>query len=134
MSTEQNKELIRQFYAASNRGDMDSCIALLADDLVWTVMGRTRFSGTYTGKQQVLEELVGPLFSQLKAGIHMTIEAMVAEGDRVVVQARGKAETHEGVPYNNPYLDIMRIEGGRIREVVEYLDTALVDKVFGPRE
>ena len=45
--------------------------------------------------------------------------------------ANGSAETLQGVSYTNHYCIVIRVAEGQIREVVEYLDTALVDKVFG---
>ena len=129
--TEENKQLVRDFYEAGNRGDMDACLAMLAEDLVWTNIGSTPFSGTYTGKQAVLEQLIGPLFSRLRAGIRSKIENLIAEGDVVVAETSGTAETLDGIAYNNAYCQIMTIRGGRIVRVKEYFDTELTSMVFG---
>ncbi|WP_167854757.1 nuclear transport factor 2 family protein [Mangrovimicrobium sediminis] len=131
-TTEASKQVVLDFINASNRGDMDTCFALLADDLVWTDVGTTPFAGRYEGKQAVLAELIGPLFSRLEAGIHMTVEQVTAENDRVVVVASGQAETLEGVPYNNSYCQIFSLRGGLIHSVTEYCDTALVNAVLAP--
>ena len=56
---------------------------------------------------------------------------MTAEGDIVIAQTAGTAETVDGKPYNNSYCQVMRIADGKIVEVKEYMDTALVDDVFG---
>ncbi len=128
----ENKQVVLDFYAAGERGDMDSCLALLADDVTWTNIGTTRFSGTYAGKQAVVEQLLGPLFGLLKEGIASTMESLVAEGDVVVALTRGRAETHDGRPYNNSYCQVMRIRNGQIAAVREYFDTALTNDVFGP--
>jgi ketosteroid isomerase-like protein len=132
MSTDDNKALVKRFFDAGNRGDMDTCTALIDDDVTWTNIGTTRFSGTYRGKPAVLAELIGPLFGALKQGIHTTIEALHADGDVVVVQSQGQAETHDGRPYNNSYCQVMTVRGGRIVAVTEYMDTALIDATFGP--
>lgn len=129
---QENKQLVQSFFDAGNRGDFDGCFALIADDIVWTNIGSTRFSGTYRGKEQVMSELIGPLFSQLKAGIHSTVENLIAEGDMVVAQSAGTAETLEGRPYNNTYCQVMRLRDGQIVEVREYFDTDLVTRTFGP--
>lgn len=131
MGIAETKEVVRRFYEAAARGDMESCLALLADDIRWTNIGTTRFSGTFAGKQALLEQLLGPLFAQLKAGIVPTIENLIAEGDVVVAQTTGTAETHDGVPYNNSYCQVMRIREGKIVEVKEYFDTQLTNSVFG---
>lgn len=130
MGIEQNKQVVREFFAAGERGDMDACFALLADDITWTNIGTTSFSGTYAGKQSLIDDLIGPLFAQLKAGIASSVENLVGEGDIVVVQSRGTAETKDGVPYNNAYCQVMRIRDGRICEVTEYFDTQLAANVL----
>jgi uncharacterized protein len=131
MSLDENKQIVQAFYNASNQGDMDRLLALLADDIIWNNIGSTRYSGTYAGKESLLANLIGQLFGQLKAGINATLDNMIAEGDFVVVQLRGQAETVEGRPYNNTYCHVFRIHSGRIAEMTEYCDTALVNTVFG---
>ncbi len=132
MGIAENKQVVLDFYEAGARGDMDACFALLADDVTWTNIGSTRFSGTYTGKQDLVDNLLDPLFGQLKAGISSQVEHVVAEADTVVAQTRGTAETRVGIPYNNTYCQVFRIRDGRIAAVTEYMDTALIDAVFGP--
>ena len=131
MSIAENKQVVLNFYAAAARGDMDSCFALLADDVVWINIGTTKFSGTYRGKQALIEQLLGPLFAQLKDGISTTVENLIAEADMVVAQTTGAAETTDDVPYNNSYCQVMRIRDGRIAEVKEYFDTQLAASVLG---
>ncbi len=131
MGIAENKQVVLDFYEAGARGDMDACFALLADDVTWTNIGSTKFSGTYIGKQAIAEDLLGPLFSQLKAGISSQIERLTAEGDIVVAQTSGTAETKDGTPYNNTYCQVIRIRDGQIADVKEYMDTALIDSVFG---
>ena len=126
-----NKQVVLDFYEAGARGDMDACFALLADDVKWQNIGSTKFSGTYIGKQAIADNLLGPLFSQLKAGIDSQIERLTAEGDFVVAQTTGTAETMDGTPYNNTYCQVIRICNGQIADVKEYMDTALIDSVFG---
>jgi len=131
MGIAENKQVVLDFYEAGARGDMDACFALLADNVTWTNIGSTKFSGAYIGKQAIAEDLLGPLFSQLKAGISSQIERLTAEGDIVVAQTSGTAETMDGTPYNNTYCQVIRIRDGRIADVKEYMDTALIDSVFG---
>ena len=131
MSLTRNKQLIHAFYAAANSGDMDSCFELLADNVQWTNIGSTKFSGTYSGKDNLIENLLGPVFGGLKEGIFSTIDNIVAEDEFVVVQLRGTAETKDGRPYNNTYCHVFKIENEMIVEVTEYFDTELTSSVFG---
>lgn len=38
--------------------------------------------------------------------------------------------TTAGKPYNNTYCYVIRLEGGKLRELTEYLDTALVKEAL----
>lgn len=131
MSASTNKAIVQRFYDASNAGDMETSMNLIADDIRWTNIGTTSLSGTFVGKQALMEKLLGPLFSSLKAGIRMTVQRLVAEDDHVVALVSGAAETHDGKPYNNSYCWVIRIRDGKFAEVTEYADTALVDATFG---
>ena len=125
MGLTENKQLIRAFYDAANRGAMDECLGYLADDVIWTNVGSTRYSGSFRGKSALIADLLQPVFGQLKAGIASTVDNVIAEGDYVAVQSRGTAETTDGRPYNNTYCHVFRVAGGRIADVTEYLDTQL---------
>ena len=131
MSAEENRKIVEQFYAASNSGDMDTCFNLIADNIKWTNIGTTMFSGTFQGKAELQEKLLGPLFAQLKQGIRSTVHRLVAENDYVVAQTSGVAETLDGQPYNNTYCWIIKLKGGKFIEVTEYMDTELITSVLG---
>jgi ketosteroid isomerase-like protein len=132
MGLAENKQVVRTFFDAGNRGDLESCLRLMADDVTWTNIGSTKYSGTFAGKEALVADLLGPLFDQLATGIASTLEGVIAESDLVVVQSRGRAETKDGRPYNNTYCHVFRINDGKISEVTEYFDTALTNSVFGP--
>lgn len=125
MGTEENKRLIRSFYEAGNRGDMDTCLALMDDEVSWTNIGTTKYSGTFEGKQALLGDLLGPVFGQFEGGLASTIDNVVAEGEWVVVQSRGEARTTAGRPYNNTYCHVFQLREGKIVTVTEYFDTQL---------
>ena len=133
MGIAENKRVVQAFFESGNRGEGEAALDLLADDVTWTNIGSTKFSGAYAGKQTVINELVGPLFGELEAGIHGTIDNLVAEGDYVVAQVRGQARKKDGTPYNNTYCHVFRLRDGKIVAVNEYMDTELITAVFGSR-
>lgn len=130
MGIAENKQIVNAFYDAGNRGDMEACLEMMSDDIRWTNIGSTPFSGTYVGKKDLVERLLGPVFGQLQAGIASTIHNVIAEHDYVAVQNSGAATTKDGKPYNNTYCHVFRIAGGKICEVTEYLDTDLLRSVL----
>ncbi len=69
--------------------------------------------------------------AQLEGGVTITPYNLIADGDYVAMQAHGKSMAKNGKAYNNSYCQVFKIVGGKVKEVTEYLDTALVDDVFG---
>jgi hypothetical protein len=126
METASHRALIQRIFDATAQGDGRPFVDALADDVCWTITGTTAWSRRYEGKQAVREELLAPLFAQFAGTYTCRLERLVAEGDLVVAECRGQVETRAGKPYHNRYCWIFRIEGGRVRELTEYLDTALV--------
>lgn len=132
MGTEESRAVVQRWLELAGSGDVDGAFALFADDAVWSNIGTTRFSGDFVGRDDILERLITPLFAELEAGISSELEAVIADGERVVVLSRGSAAKRDGTAYNNTYAQIFTVRGGRITAVREYMDTALVDRVFGP--
>ena len=96
----------------------------MAEDFRWTIIGTTKFSGTYQGKQVVIDKLLTPLIAQLDGPICVTADRFIAEDD-YVMQGHGTATTKTGKPYNNTYCMVWRIAQGKFEEMTEHLDTEL---------
>jgi len=131
MSSEQNKRHLEEMAAAVGAGDIDKYLDGLSDDIRWTIIGTTSFSGLYSGKQEVVDRLFGRLSGLLDGGLEVIRDRMIAEGDIVAVQARGRSKTKRGEDYNNTYCIVYRFEGGKVAEITEYLDTELVTQRLG---
>jgi ketosteroid isomerase-like protein len=131
MGPNENKQLIETMFAELSRGNGEGYLERLADDVQFTIIGSTKFSGTFNGKQDVVNRLLMPLMAALEGGLEVKPHHLVAEGDTVVVQANGRSTTKTGKPYNNTYCQVFRIAGGKVKQITEYLDTALVNQAFG---
>lgn len=125
-TTRTPKQLVQAIFEGLARGDGQPFRDSLADDMRWTLTGTTAWSRTYEGKQAVMNELMKPLFTHFATTYTNTAQRFIAEGDWVVVQCRGNVTTRSGKPYNNEYCWVCRVEGGRLKEVIEYMDTELV--------
>ena len=128
MSTEANKQIVIDFFAALSRGDTEAGFQLLADDMTWTVIGDTPVSGTYRGLKAIQEDFLGKVFQQIdhEAGIAMEMVELIAEGDKVVARTKGTVTGKYG-PYNNTYCHVFTVRDGKIVENIEHLDTALIE-------
>ena len=65
MSTEANKQVVIDFFAALSRGDDEAGFQLLADEMTWTVIGDRPVSGTYRGLKAIPEDFLGKVFQQI---------------------------------------------------------------------
>jgi ketosteroid isomerase-like protein len=132
MTQIENKALVQAIMDARSRRDNAPFLAAMADDFVWRIIGSTAWSGEYVGKNEVMERLLKPLVAQLTAPTHLTATNILADGDHVVVQCHGDATTVSGQRYANTYCFVIRIAAGQLRELTEYMDTALVERVLQP--
>ncbi len=132
MSTDANKALLQHVYAEVSKGNPGALLDHLADDVQWTIIGTTALSGTRHGKDAVIETLLKPLRARLADGpLVFTPERFIAEGEHVVMQARGQATAKSGKPYNNVYCIVARIVDGKIKEMTDYIDTELITAALG---
>ena len=131
MGAAENKELIRNMFAELSKGNAEAFLATLADNVRFTIIGTTKYSGTFNGKQEFIAKVLAPLSAQLEGGISLTPDNLIADGDYVAMQARGKSNTKGGGTYNNTYCHVFRIANGKVQEATEYLDTELVTRAFG---
>jgi uncharacterized protein len=131
MGAAENKKLIQDMFAELSKGNAPAFLNALADDVRFTIVGTTKYSGTCNGKQELISKVLGPLTAQLEGGLTITPDNFIADGDFVAMQARGKSTTKTGKSYNNTYCQVFRIAGGKVQEVTEYLDTELVTAAFG---
>jgi uncharacterized protein len=131
MGAAENKQLIQNMFAELSKGNAEAFLGNMADNVRFTLIGTTKYSGTFNGKQELISKLLAPLTAQLDGGISLTPENFIADGEYVAMQARGKATTKAGKSYNNTYCQVFRIVNGKVQEVTEYLDTELVTSAFG---
>lgn len=123
-----SREIARTFFDKLCSGDFAGGFASLADDATWSIIGTTAMSKTYN-KQSMLSDLV-PMLSTFKEPAQMGVDEIIAEGDRAVVLAH---VTGVGpyAPYSqDTYCFVLRTGDGKVREIVEYLDTAAVEEAI----
>lgn len=131
MDAAQNKHLIQTIFAEMAQGNSRPLVENMADDFCWIVSGNNHWSGRYEGKQKVLEGLMAVLRSRIDGRIKTIGHRFIAEGDYVVVEARGNNITKSGKPYNNAYCFVIRLADGKLKEITEYMDTELVTAMLG---
>jgi ketosteroid isomerase-like protein len=131
MNAVENKKLMREIFDEMAKGNVRALGAALAEDVQWTFPGNWSWSGSWGPKSVALTGLLRPLMAQFN-DYRCEADFMVAEADRVVVQARAHGTTTQGEAYPQTYCFIFRLVDGRISEIIEHCDTALVERVLQP--
>jgi ketosteroid isomerase-like protein len=125
-------ETIYRAYDARGKGDIDGLMAAFHPDAVFELKGeKTVFevAGAVQGHPNVQATLAGLTenFEFMKRDI---VTAMV-EGDRAAVHSRLKVRfVPKDTVFTSDVLDTFRFRDGKIIELVEFVDTALIKSVI----
>jgi len=136
MSATANKKLMQEIFESAGNPDpaaRDRALfaASLADDAKWVVTGQYSWSRTFSGKQSILNDLHGHVRSLLAERARTVAHRFIADGDCVVIEARGDNVTRTGVRYDNDYCLVFRLQDGKIKEISEYCDSVLTERALG---
>jgi uncharacterized protein len=111
-----NIDLVRRAYGAYMAGDTATMTDVFEPDLTWHNSGFDANAGDLHG----LEDVFAYLFSaDHLEDYRLEVTDMLASDDRVAVVARTSGRRGE-TPVVNDYIQLIRIEAGRIAEVWNY--------------
>ena len=123
MSTENNVQIVKDFFAALSSGDKQGLLALSADDIEWIIPGEDwPLAGTHRGHAGLVD-LLQKASDTLETSYPKPPE-FVAQGDRVMVVgfARGRI-----IATNNTFEDhwvfAITVRNGKLTNIREYIDT-----------
>jgi uncharacterized protein len=132
MSASDNKSALQAVFDAMAVGNTRPFGELMAEDCVWSSPGQSVWSCTWRGKQAMNEQLFGPLYKRFEGKYTNHAIRFIAEGDIVVVEARGRATLKGGGDYNNTYCFVCEFRAdGKLKQVTEYMDTDLAVRALG---
>jgi len=127
-----NKALACHFLDLCFRLDIDAAMALTAPAFSWWVLGdpaRLRISGLREGAR--VERMLRGLRDVVPAGMRHVVLSVTAEAGRVAVEVEADGLRTTGETYRNSYHFLLRVEGGRVAAVREYMDTLAVARLMG---
>ena len=111
-----NIDIAKTYIKAVQTGDQATLGSLIAADVIWHQPGHNQFSGTHRGMA-----LVGPMLGRMmevsKGTFAITrADHFMANGDWVAITLEFAGEVN-GLKLNQPGVDLIRIEGGKVVEV-----------------
>jgi uncharacterized protein len=122
MSTKENVQIVKDFFAAMGARDKTGLLSLVAEDIEWIIPGEDwPLAGTHRGHAGLADLL------QKASGMETSFPEppeYVAQGDRVLVigSATGKVKA-TNKPFNDDWVFAITIRDGKVTKIREYIDT-----------
>jgi ketosteroid isomerase-like protein len=129
-ASDENKRVVREAFRLWEEGDSGPFFDLIAEDVRWTVTGSTPVSGVYESKRALVEAAFGPLLERLAGTLSTRFVDLAAEGDKVFLRFESSGVAKTGLRYEQVYCFAMVMREQRVVEIVAYLDTELLAKIF----
>jgi len=123
MSTQQNVQIVKDFFAAMGRGDRQGLLALTSEDIEWIIPGTDwPLAGTYRAHAG-LADLLQRASERIETSV-MEHREYVAQGDRVLVIgfASGKIKATDKT-WEDDWIFAITVRNGKLTSIREYVDT-----------
>ena len=116
MSTQENVQIVKDFFAAMGRGDVQALLALSAEGIEWIIPGEWPLAGAHRGHAGVAD-----LFQK---AFEMVEFSFLAQGDRVLVIgfATGRIKATNRT-FEDHWVFAITVRNGKLTNIREYVDT-----------
>jgi ketosteroid isomerase-like protein len=122
--THPNYAVAEAYLAAVTAGDLPD--SLLTDDMTaWLTTQGTIPKSAYQGAIRFLATMC-------KSPIRFTVDAITAQDDRVVIEARSQGTLIDGQEYANTYVFSLRVRDGRIAWIAEHFNPLIAQEKLVP--
>ena len=123
MSTQENVQIVKDFFAAIGRRDKQGLLALSAEDIEWVIPGEDwPLAGTHRGHAGV-DNLVQKANETVETSYPEPPE-FIAQGDRVLVVgiATGRIKATDKT-FEDHWAFAITVRNGKLTNIREYIDT-----------
>ena len=96
---------------------------LLADDVVWTIVGDSLVSRAYASREEFLSKVIRPFGARMSSGLVPTIRDIYSDGDTVIVFFDAAGKARDGKPYRNTYAWFLELEDDQIVKATAFFDS-----------
>jgi uncharacterized protein len=126
MSTQENVQIVKDFFAAMGRGDTQALLALSAEDIEWIIPGEGwPLAGTHRGHAG-LADLLQKASETLDTSYPKPPE-FVAQGDRVFVVGFASGEIISTKrTFEDHWVFAITVRNGKLTNIREYIDTQVL--------
>jgi uncharacterized protein len=121
---------VQRMYDAFNRGDIDTVLANMTDDITWYMPGPAPFAGHRCGRDEVRN-----FFAEAARATQMDqfdMDELLADGDKVVALGRQRATVREtGRHFEVRWAHVYTIRAGKVAACEIYTDTHAAASALG---
>src|SRR5882762_8957791 len=131
MTTQENVQTVKDFFAAVGRGETQGLLALSVEDIEWTIPGeKWPLAGTHRGQAGLADLLQRA--SEMEISYPEPPE-FVAQGDRVLMIgfSRGKVKATNRT-FEDHLVFAITVQNGKVTKIREYIDTLAMARASGP--
>jgi ketosteroid isomerase-like protein len=124
MSEQANISLLKQAYAAYDKGDIQTLLGLLAQDIEWELpeVEGIPFTGKRHGLAQVSDFF--RVMAECQEAREFKPDRFLAQGDQVIVLGHATFTVKTtGAEYSDAWCHVFNVAGGKIASFKEYSDT-----------
>lgn len=129
------KTFMQQYFDALASGDQETVWDSWAEDGTCWYGGDLPISGTWRGRDRVINGFLATAFAHLDPDreIGIKVTNIFADGEQVLVEWDSWATGKTGRPYDQKNIGVFIVRNGKIMEMREYADTqnwerALIDR------
>ena len=133
MQEAQNTKVVQDAYAAFGRGDIESLLGYMTDDIAWYPVigtaGHVPFSGRRQGKAAVREFF--RLVAESEDFSRFEPREFVAQGDKVVTLGHYTATSKAtGRTADADFAMVFTLRNGKVADFREFTDSAAINQAF----
>jgi len=134
MSTQENVQIVKDFFGAMGGSDRQGLLALCAEDIVWIIPGEDwPLAGTHCGHAGLVN-LLQKASEKVETSFPEPPE-FVAQGDRVLVVgvATGKIKATNRA-FKDDWVFAITVQNGKVTKIREYIDTQALARASEPAD
>jgi ketosteroid isomerase-like protein len=124
-----NRSLVETAFKAWRDGT-GSPYSLLADDVSWTIVGRSDASKTYANSEAFMSEVIRPFNARMREGLRPTIRSLHVDGNTVIIFFDAQGVARDGQPYVNTYAWFWEMRDGRVTKAHAFFDSISFNELW----
>jgi ketosteroid isomerase-like protein len=132
MSATDPAAVVTRYIHAVRDGDSAAIRDSFAEDATWEYPGDLPLSGTWRGRDTIINDFLGSLGTLLDpdAPLRLEMTSILSAGEQVVAEWTSSATARGGGAYHNRNIGVFTVRDGKIVSIREYTDTQHLARVL----